>query len=96
MKTVKIYTVQCYEGQMISETGKTYQLQPWGNNTIDYKGEDDGGHDYILPKAYETAQDNNKMLHIYNGDDVCKLIDYNGSPAIVDANVTHPIKLKKA
>jgi len=54
--TIKIYNIWCYTAMMIAETGSRYSLEPWGNNIPDYKGEDDGGHEYVLPDYIEQGE----------------------------------------
>ena len=66
---VKIYAINCYQAPRMDETGKRYSLEPWGNDTDVYKGEDDGGNPYILPDGYEVAASEDGPLCIYDRDE---------------------------
>lgn len=68
MATAKIYTVTCYKAYEAYATGTRYSLHPWGHNTPDYEGEDDGGVDYTLPDGYEVSESNSGSLYIYDRD----------------------------
>ena len=85
MNTVKLYKVTCTKGYMASlECGTGYSLTPWGENTVDYEGYDDGGKDYILPDGYSVGQDQFDVPHIYDeNDNYCQFVSVNGNPAIV-------------
>ena len=54
MNMVKIYEVNCYEAPLIDETGRYFSLQPFGKQTRDFKGEDDGGKEYVLPDGFHV------------------------------------------
>jgi len=84
MGTATIYKVTCTKAYMMSEQGTGYSLQPWGNNTVDYEGYDDGGKTYTLPDGYEVAESNGGTLELYNpqGERV-QIMDDHGHPAVV-------------
>lgn len=99
MNTVKIYRITCYQAPQMYATGERVSLEPWGHNAPGYKGEDDGGTDYIVPDGYHVAEDNSGTIHIYPvGESYpCELtMNSTGIPTIT-ANV-YPgyITLKKA
>ena len=85
MHTVTIYKVTCTKGYVASvDCGTRYSLLPWGSNTIEYEGYDDGGKDYVLPDDCEVSGDVTGMPHIYHGDRVCDLILHtSGRPQLV-------------
>ena len=56
MKIVKIYKTKCTKAHMMSEQGEGYSLSPWGINTLEYEGDDDGGREYQLPPGFEIAE----------------------------------------
>lgn len=85
MTEVKIYKITCTKGYQMAEQGEGFALTPWGNNTVDYEGYDDGGQMYILPEGYEVATGNDDQLHIYDKNGIyCPLSQKFGNPAIVD------------
>jgi len=96
MANVKIYKVTCTRGFVASlEQGAGFSLEPWGNNTVDYDGYDDGGTSYTLPDGYDIDCDSYGVPHIYNADgNYCALVEVNGNPAIVTGNPL-PIILKR-
>jgi hypothetical protein len=100
MNTIKIYEVTVDEAYMMSEKGTCFSLAPWGDNTIHYKGTDDGGQDYIIPDEYEVLTSNGGTLEFYRKDDRnhCPFTTENGRPAIVDTKRQAPgyVFLKKA
>ncbi|MBQ9000482.1 MAG: hypothetical protein IJ087_01360 [Eggerthellaceae bacterium] len=55
MATATIYQVHVYEAPSIRETGSHWSLEPWGGNTVDFKGEDDGGAIYRLPDGFTVG-----------------------------------------
>ena len=56
MATVRIYKVTVYESYRMDECGTRYTMLPWGGDTIDYRGCDDGGVDYVLPDGFEVGE----------------------------------------
>ena len=50
--TITIYKIWQFEGLTLGETGARFALTPWGSNTRELKGEDDGGNEYILPDGF--------------------------------------------
>ena len=97
MKNVKIYKIYIEQSYEISTDRSAYSLSPWGENTAYYKGDDDGGRDYILPDGYEVALNANDDLTIFNAKAKgCDLIKYNGKPAIEDTDSDYPIVLELA
>lgn len=88
MATARIYTVSCYKAYEAYATGTRYSLHPWGHNTPDYEGEDDGGVDYLLPDGYEVAESISGSLYIYDSEGgACALAETkDGLPAILTPN----------
>jgi hypothetical protein len=95
MKKVKIYTITCTQGFQMAEQGTNYSLTPWGNDTVYYKGFDDGGKDYELPEGFEVAETNDGTPAIYKGNDHYDLYKQFNSPAITNGFETHMLKLVK-
>lgn len=84
IKTVKIYTLSCYQGYSIGEEGESFSLTPWGNDTVSYKGYDDGGVGYILPDGFHLGYTVSNELLIWDADDdYCMLVNHNSNPAII-------------
>jgi hypothetical protein len=86
LQTVTIYKIEVMESYQMDERGTCYSLEPWSGDNIDYKGRDDGGKLYILPKEYEVAENNMGTRSIYrrdNGQHV-DLTGYKERPALVD------------
>lgn len=82
--TVRIYTVTCTRAYMMSEQGTRFSLQPWGANTVDYAGYDDGGIVYALPDGYTVAECNGRTLEIYDPQgERDQIVDDHGHPAVV-------------
>ena len=99
MNTVKIYGITCYQAPQMAATGSRFSLEPWGNNTRDYQGEDDGGADYILPDGYHVAEDNNGTKHIYpvSANYPCEITtSKDGLPTITAVTYPGYITLKRA
>ena len=95
MKKVKLYKVTCTESYMINEQGEGYKLYPWGNDTQDYKGHDDGGNYYVLPEGYEIAENNSGEVEIYKGEKHCEiLMHHSGLPQLISGDKEMPV-LKK-
>ena len=99
MSTVTIYKVTCtkaesvYEGMEPFETvGTRFQLDPWGENTTNYEGSDDGGHLYALPIGYTTGIAARGTREIYDADgNHCSIFHYGEAPAIRTANGIEPL-----
>ena len=84
MTTVKIYKITREQTYMADEQGEGYSLEQWGNDTLYYKGYDDGGKEYQLPEGYEVAKTVSGDLAIYDASgNYCDLFTQNGKPAIV-------------
>ena len=95
MKKVKLYKVTCTESYMINEQGENYNLYPWGLDTNEYKGHDDGGNYYVLPEGYEIAESNSGKVEIYKGEKRCEiLIHHSGLPQLISGDKEMPV-LKK-
>lgn len=97
--TVKIYGITCYQAPQMYATGNRFSVEPWGKNTTEYKGEDDGGADYILPEGYHVAEDGTGTKHIYpaNENFPCDLVvGEHGNPVITAVTYPGYITLKKA
>lgn len=88
MQHVKIFLITCTEAPTFGSTGEIFSLSPWGKNTRNYKGFDDGGKTYILPDDYSLAQHESGNLYIRNKNSFCcYLINYFGIPCIVDIDL---------
>lgn len=95
MAKVKIYRVEVEKAYMAEEQGFGFSLSPWGENTQEYEGSDDGGKDYILPSGFEVAESNFGSMEIYDEKgNHCPLTKYYDSPAI--AADDGPVALKLA
>ena len=87
MAEIKIYKITRTKTYMMDELGEGYSLEPWGSNTDQYEGYDDGGKIYMLPDGYKVAESNAGDMHIYNaGGNYCPLTSKFTSPAIVDGD----------
>ena len=85
MNTVKIYQITRTKAYMMGEQGTGYALHPWGNDTDQYHGYDDGGVDYVIPNGYHIAEDMSGSRHIYPiGENYpCELVmNKDGIPTI--------------
>jgi hypothetical protein len=71
MEKIKIYRINCTEAYMADECGIRFALRPWTGNTIHYKGDDDGGMDYLLPDGLHLDIGNDELPHIYADDGTC-------------------------
>lgn len=81
---VKIYEVTCYQSFMISEQGTGFSLQPWGKDTIEYKGYDDDGTMYILPEGCRVSNIYGGGQGIFDQNDkYCQLLNIDDVPAIL-------------
>lgn len=99
MNTVKIYGITCYQAPEMYATGERYSLAPWGHDAPGYRGEDDGGEEYILPDGYHVAEDNSGTKHIYpvRVSYPCELTtNANGIPTITAVTYPGYITLKRA
>ena len=99
ISTVKIYKTTVTEAYMMSEQKKRFSLSPWGDNTVYYKGEDDGGRDYILPDEYTVGMSSSESMEFYRRDNDAhvRLTTYRGGPALADVYAGgKPIILKLA
>ena len=95
MKKIKLYKVTCTKSYMISEQGENYNPYPWGNDTQEYKGYDDGGNYYVLPEGYEIAESNSGKVEIYKGEKRCEiLVHHSRLPQLISGDKEMPI-LKK-
>jgi hypothetical protein len=93
--TVKIYQLFIENSYEMVVDKTPFSLYPYGKQTLYYKGQDDGGKDYILPDGYEVAIGNDEQPHIYNDKgQYCELHKYNDLPAIFDADRYYPLPLK--
>lgn len=88
---VTIYSVTCTRAYIASmELGTRYSLTPWGADTDDYEGHDDGGQDYLLPDGYELAETQYGEPMIYRGDKACSIVRHSsGRPQLVTSDPHH-------
>lgn len=71
----------------MSETGSNLSLEPWGGDTREYRGHDDGGIYYDLPPGVHLAQSNVHSLELY--DDLDRRLVYisdHGCPTVIMAD----------
>lgn len=91
MATVKLYYIKQYEAYRMAEVGHFYSLKPWSGNTIDYKGEDDGGRDYELPDGYSIGETICGELSIFDKNDkYVELITMRQRPVCVMNDTPNP------
>ena len=97
MKTVKLYTMECTKAFSIHEQGSSYSLNPWGENTTEIDGYDDGGKDYDMPDGFEVCEMSiTGGLGIFQGDTHIPIIENtSGRPALI-AKDGQEICLKKS
>jgi hypothetical protein len=70
MKKVTIYKITVTKAYVASmELGTRYSLSPWGENTTEYEGYDDGGHQYELPEGFFVAESQGGSLEFYGAND---------------------------
>lgn len=99
MNTVKIYRIYCHNAPEMYATGERLSLEPWGKNTPDYQGEDDGGTEYILPDGYHVSEDRAGTPHIYPVGESCPCglsINKGGIPTITAVTYPGYIALRRA
>lgn len=95
MKAV-IYKVTCTKAYMMEEQGTRYSLKPWGSDTADYEGYDDGGQEYVLPDGYSVCEGKDLLPHIYDARNRFVVLCGNNAPTIIDNDTRKYITLKKA
>jgi len=93
MKTVKLYKGTVTKAYMASmELGSGFDLVPWGGNTREYEGYDDGGRDYILPDGYDVAKTIHGKTAIFHGDTYCEIETHScGRPQLVSGSSKMPV-----
>jgi hypothetical protein len=102
--TVTIYKIAVLEAYMMSEQGTCFSLRPWGQNTDYYKGDDDGGREYVLPDGYELAETVDGIPAIFPVEShpgkrvmACTLGGYeDGRPVLLDGRYPSKIPLRLA
>lgn len=83
----KFFLMTIEEAWMMSETGSNLSLEPWGGDTREYRGHDDGGIYYDLPPGVHLAQSNVHSLELY--DDLDRRLVYisdHGCPTVIMAD----------
>ena len=95
-KTMTIYQVSCHEAYAMYEQYEwVYSLMPWEGDDQYYKGDDDGGEEYIIPEGYEVAEDTVGTLRLYDKEGHYHDIVGKTHPAFHD-NYGNLIRLAKA
>lgn len=94
---VTIYKNTCTKAFMMSEQGTGFSLSPWGEDTAEYEGYDDGGQEYLLPEGFTVAESKGGTMEIYDekGKHCTLFKAKNGGPAII-AGDGREVWLKKA
>jgi len=83
----KFYVMTVEEAWMMSETGSNLSLEPWGGDTREYKGRDDGGIYYDLPPGVHLAHSNVRSLELYDEHDRhLEYISDRGCPTVIMAD----------
>ena len=82
MLIIKIYKITVTEAPQMADCNTHYSLEPWGANTREYKGYDDGGEDYRLPDKYSLGRDVSGGLRVYDDKDLEVCIEGWTHPAI--------------
>lgn len=90
--TVTIYAVTTTQCQIASvEAGTRWSLRPWGNNTREYAGYDDGGRVYLLPEGYQVEQVDHEPM-IVGPRGVCSIVTHSsGRPQLVASGREMPV-----
>ena len=96
MNTVTMYKVTCTKAYQMSEQGSGYSLRPWGSNTADYEGHDDGVENYTLPDGYTLAECNGGTEELYDEKgQYCSIVTHSsGLPELV--SLTRSVVLFRA
>ena len=82
--TIKLYRCYQYEAIRIDQTGEYFSLTPYGNNTLYFKGYDDGGKEYILPEGYSIGETYYGDTAIFDKDNYyVHLCVKDDSPALI-------------
>jgi hypothetical protein len=86
MARVKIYKITRTKTFRMDERGVGFSLSPWGEDTEEYEGYDDGGQYYDLPIGYTVAESKSGDEQIYNAaNEHCPLVlNSCGRPQIID------------
>ena len=89
---VTLYKTTCDNSYMMDEQGTSFSLTPWGNNTAQYQGYDDGGKEYVLPTGYELADTKYGEKMIFHGETACQLqVHSSGRPQLVSSSKSMPV-----
>ena len=71
MKKVTLYKVTITKAYIASmELGSHFSLSPWGMDTAEYGGYDDGGKEYEMPNDFCVAESNGGSLEFYGPDGI--------------------------
>lgn len=77
---------------MADEQGTGFSLRPWGENTNQYTGSDDGGKEYYLPEGYELAETQDGEKEIFHGNVCCRIkLHSSVIPQLISAAVEMPV-----
>jgi hypothetical protein len=95
-ESITIYRVTCTGAQRMEECGSGYSLTSWGQDTVAYKGDDDGGETYEMPAGYSVGVDAANVRRIYDARNVeADLIDGGHGPCLLGPNYEQLIPLKR-
>jgi hypothetical protein len=88
-----IYKRTITKAWQMTEQGDHYSLEPWGDDTRQYKGFDDGGKEYQLPDGYKVARDNYGDITIWTdaGAPCTIFADKRGLPALSTITGNGPV-----
>jgi hypothetical protein len=64
--TVTLYKVTVSQSVSIHDQGTSFSLHPWGEDSAEFHGWDDGGRLYELPRGFSVAECNAGGLQIYD------------------------------
>jgi len=90
---VKIYKIVCARNISIHDQGAGYSLNPWGSNTTEIEGYDDGGMLYDLEDGYTLSATKYGDRAIYDVDqNHCDIVIHcSGRPQLVSATDKMPV-----
>ena len=93
METVTLYKVVCLKGYQMAEQGEGFSLEPWGEDTEYYEGEDDGGKEYLLPDGYTLSETKYGERAIFDSDmSYCHILVHScGRPQLSSGSHKSPV-----
>jgi len=91
MNQIKIYKITMTQNINDFTSHSYYSFKPWGNDTGNFKGFDDGGHNYNFPDGYyiKPKEFAKSFFELYNKNNkVCELCTNNDLPYIHDSEIS--------